>query len=143
FGYFIEVTHANKELVPEERYERKQTLRNAERYITPELKEKEAIILEAEEKSIDLEYDLFVEVREKVKEYIDEIQRIAQVISEIDVIQSFAEVSEQNNYHRPSFSHDTVEIEGGRHPVIERVMEDGLFVPNDVSLTEERSILLI
>src|SRR5699024_4910767 len=130
-------THANKEYVPTERYERKQTLRNAERYITPELKEKEAIILEAEEKSIDLEYELFVQVREEVKMYIDDIQRIAQLISEIDVIQSFAEVSEEYNYSRPSFDDKTVKIEAGRHPVIERVMEDGLFVPNEVLLNEE------
>ena len=143
FGYYIEVTHANKHLVPEDRYERKQTLRNAERYITPELKEKEALILEAEEKSIDLEYDLFVEIREQVKEYIETIQAIASLISEFDVLQSFAEVSEQYNYTRPTFHHEEVVIKEGRHPVIERVMEDGLFVPNDVHLNNERSILLI
>ncbi len=143
FGYYIEVTHANKELVPEDRYERKQTLRNAERYITPELKEKEAIILEAEEKSVDLEYELFVMVREKVKAHIDEIQRIAQIISDIDCIQSFAEVSERNNYTRPTFSDSEVIIEEGRHPVIEQVLEDGMFVPNDVYLNESCSILLI
>src|SRR5699024_5440597 len=102
-----------------------------------------AIILEAEEKSIDLEYNLFVTIREKVKDYIDDVQRIAQLISEVDVIQSFAEVSEQYNYNRPTFDEHTVQIKEGRHPVIERVMEDGLFVPNDVSLHDERSILLI
>lgn len=143
FGYYIEVTHANKHLVPEDRYERKQTLRNAERYITPELKEKESIILEAEEKSIDLEYDLFVQIREQVKAHIDEVQRIAQLISKIDCIQSFAEVSELNHYSRPRFSDREVVIKGGRHPVIEQVMDDGMFVPNDVSLHDERSILLI
>lgn len=143
FGYYIEVTHANKHLVPEDRYERKQTLRNAERYITPELKEKEALILEAEEKSIDLEYELFVEIREQVKNYIETIQDIARLISEIDVLQSFAEVSEQYNYTRPTFHQDEVIIKEGRHPVIERVMDDGLFVPNDVHLNKERSILLI
>lgn len=143
FGYYIEVTHANKHLVPEDRYERKQTLRNAERYVTPELKEKEALILEAEEKSIDLEYQLFVEIRERVKTYIETIQEIARLISEIDVLQSFAEVSEQNNYTRPTFDQNEVIIKEGRHPVIEKVMEDGLFVPNDVHLNDERSILLI
>lgn len=143
FGYYIEVTHANKHLVPEDRYERKQTLRNAERYVTPELKEKEALILEAEEKSIDLEYQLFVEIRERVKTYIETIQEIARLFSEIDVLQSFAEVSEQNNYTRPTFDQNEVIIKEGRHPVIEKVMEDGLFVPNDVHLNDERSILLI
>src|SRR5690606_718987 len=143
FGYYIEVTHANKHLVPEDRYERKQTLRNAERYVTPELKEKEALILEAEEKSIDLEYQLFVEIRERVKTYIEPIQEIARLISEIAVLQSFAEVSEQNNYTRPTFDQNEVIIKEGRHPVIEKVMEDGLFVPNDVHLNDERSILLI
>jgi DNA mismatch repair protein MutS len=143
FGYYIEVTHANKDLVPENRYERKQTLRNAERYITPELKEKEALILEAEEKSIDLEYDLFVDIREQVKEYIETIQAIANLISEFDVLQSYAEVSEQNNYTRPTFDNEEVIIKEGRHPVIERVMEDGLFVPNDVILNKDRTILLI
>src|SRR5699024_1458843 len=123
FGYYIEVTHANKHLIPEDRYERKQTLRNAERYITPELKEKEAIILEAEEKSIELEYELFVEVRERIKNEIELIQRIAQMISQIDVLQSFAEVSERYNYNRPSFHNAELVIKQSRHPVIERVME--------------------
>lgn len=143
FGYYIEITHANKDLIPEGRYERKQTLRNAERYITPELKEKEAIILEAEEKSVDLEYDLFVEVREKLKNEIVSIQQLATAISEIDVLQSFAEVSEQNNYVRPSFTSNTMTIKDSRHPVVEKVMEEGSFVANDVEITDEAFILLI
>ena len=143
FGYYIEVTHANKHLIPEGRYERKQTLRNAERYITPELKEKEALILEAEEKSVDLEYELFVEIREKIKNEIEEIQKIAQTISQIDVLQSFAEVSEKNNYTRPVFNDKEVKIVESRHPVIEKVMDEGTFVPNDISLDEEKFILLI
>src|SRR5690625_5099392 len=134
FGYYIEVTHANKHLIPENRYERKQTLRNAERFITPELKEKEAIILEAEEKSTELEYKLFLEIRDKVKNDIETIQLIAQTVSKIDVLQSFAEISEKNNYHRPSFHHSDLVIKNGRHPVIEKVMEEGLFVPNDILL---------
>src|SRR5699024_2863674 len=143
FGYYIEVTHANKHLLPEGRYERKQTLRNAERYITPELKEKEAIILEAEEKSVELEYDLFVEVRDTLKEDIIIIQKLASVISEIDVLQSFAEVSEANNYVKPTFVENTVTIKNGRHPVIEKVIDDGSFVPNDVYLNDDDFILLI
>lgn len=143
FGYYIEITHANKHLIPEGRYERKQTLTNAERYITPELKEKEAIILEAQEKSIDLEYNLFVDVREKLKADIHIIQELAQVVSQIDVFQSFATVSEQNNYKRPTFVEDKLFIKDGRHPVIEKVMDDGSFVPNDVHLDDDKFMLLI
>lgn len=143
FGYYIEVTNANKHLIPEGRYERKQTLRNAERYITPELKEKEALILEAEEKSVDLEYELFVEIREKIKREIEEIQQIAQTISKLDVLQSFAEVSEKNNYTRPTFGENEVNITENRHPVIEKVMDEGVFVPNDIKLDDENFILLI
>ena len=143
FGYYIEITHANKHLIPEGRYERKQTLTNAERYITPELKEKEALILEAQEKSVDLEYDLFVHIREQLKENIGQVQAIAKTISEMDVLQSFAQVSEQNDYHRPTFAEDELSIKGSRHPVIERVMTDGSFVPNDITLNKEQFILLI
>ncbi|MEI3611779.1 DNA mismatch repair protein MutS [Pseudogracilibacillus sp. SO30301A] len=143
FGYYIEITHANKHLIPEGRYERKQTLTNAERYITPELKEKEALILEAQEKSVELEYELFIEIREKLKEEIETIQQLANIISQIDVLQSFAEVSEQNNYKRPLFVEENLLIKNGRHPVIEKVMEDGNYVPNDIKLTEDKFILLI
>src|SRR5699024_8643809 len=143
FGYYIEITHANKDLIPEGRYERKQTLRNAERYITPEIKEKEAIILEAEEKSVDLEYDLFVEVREQLKDEIASIQQLATAISEIDVLQSFAEVSEQNNYVKPFFTSNTMTIKDSRHPVVEKVMEEGSFVPNDLEMTDDAFVLLI
>src|SRR5699024_7446113 len=103
FGYYIEVTNPNLHLIPEQRYERKQTLTNAERFITPELKEKEQLILEADEKSIDLEYKLFINIREKIKSQIPSIQRLGEVISKIDVLQSFATVSEKNDYHRPRF----------------------------------------
>ena len=143
FGYYIEITHANKHLIPEGRYERKQTLRNAERYITPELKEKEALILEAQEKSVELEYELFIEIRERLKNEIASIQQLAAILSQIDVLQSFAETSEQNNYKRPRFVQDTLRIKNGRHPVIEKVMEDGAFVPNDIKLDKEKFILLI
>lgn len=134
FGYYIEVTKANIHLLPEGRYERKQTLTNAERYITPELKEKEVLILEAEEKSVDLEYTLFIEIREKIKTHIPELQQLAEVVSKIDVLQGFATVSEENNYQRPTFEGTKLMIKNGRHPVVEQVMKEGLFVPNDITL---------
>jgi len=143
FGYYIEITNANKHLIPEGRYERKQTLTNAERYITPELKEKEQIILEAEEKSVELEYQLFMDIREQIKEQIPLLQRIADVISQIDVLQSFATVSEANNYVRPNFVEENLTLTNSRHPVIERVLESDTFVPNDVSLNDDHNILLI
>ncbi len=143
FGYYIEVTKANLHLLPEGKYERKQTLSNAERYITPELKEKEELILEAEEKSVDLEYNLFIEIREQIKEHIPEIQYLAEIVSKIDVLQAFATVSEANNYKRPRFVDDTLSIKNGRHPVIEQVMKDDSFVPNNVSLDQNTDVLLI
>lgn len=143
FGYYIEVTKPNLHLLPEGRYERKQTLTNAERYITPELKEKEQLILEADEKSIELEYELFIDIREKVKAHIPDLQYLAETISQLDVLQAFATVSEENDYTRPRFTTNKLSIKNGRHPVVERVMEDGSFVPNDIELDENRSILLI
>lgn len=143
FGYYIEVTKPNLHLLPEGRYERKQTLTNAERFITPELKEKETLILEAEEKSIELEHELFLEVRDELKKHIPLFQQLAEHISKIDVLQAFATVSEANNYMRPTFSQDKLTIKNGRHPVVEQVMTDGAFVPNDVHLDDETSILLI
>ncbi|HEY4601634.1 MAG TPA: DNA mismatch repair protein MutS [Cerasibacillus sp.] len=143
FGYYIEVTKPNLHLLPEGRYERKQTLTNAERFITPELKEKEQLILEAEEKSIDLEYDLFIEIRERIKEHIPELQALAETISQMDVLQSFATVSETNNYVRPEFDENQLIIKNGRHPVVEEVMQDGSYVPNDIMLDKETDILLI
>ncbi|GGH73847.1 DNA mismatch repair protein MutS [Compostibacillus humi] len=143
FGYYIEVTKPNLPLIPEGRYVRKQTLTNAERFITPELKEQETLILEAEEKSVDLEYELFTEIREFVKRYIPELQHLAEVVSKIDCLQSFATVSEANNYLRPRFVENRLEIKNGRHPVVEKVMENGNFVPNDITLDEEKNILLI
>ncbi|MBY7143592.1 DNA mismatch repair protein MutS [Virgibacillus sp. NKC19-3] len=143
FGYYIEVTKANLHLLPEGRYERKQTLTNAERYITPELKEKEQLILEAEEKSVDLEYNLFIEIREQMKEYIPSLQHLADAVSAIDVLQAFATVSEANNYKRPTFVDNQLSIKNGRHPVVEQVMKEGSFVPNDISLNNNKNILLI
>lgn len=145
FGYYIEVTKANLEKLEEDRYDRKQTLTNSERFITPELKEMEATILEAEEKSQALEYTLFVQVREEVKKEIERLQQLAHLIAQIDVLQSFAQVSEDNHYSRPEFheSSQDVRIEDGRHPVVEHVMEDQEYVPNDVCLERDTDILLI
>lgn len=144
FGYYIEVTRANTHLLQEGRYERKQTLTNAERYITPELKEKEKLILEAEEKSVELEYQLFTEVRETVKDYIERLQALAKAVSEIDCLQSFAEISEKNHFIRPNLSADgTLEIIQGRHPVVEKVMGAQSYVANDCIMSENREILLI
>lgn len=144
FGYYIEVTRANLVNLPEGRYERKQTLSNAERFITPELKEKETLILEAEEKIEQLEYDLFLEIREDVKRYISKLQFVAKKISELDCLQSFALVSEDNHYTKPEFNEDRqIAIVEGRHPVVEKVLQSGEYVPNDVQMNEEREILLI
>jgi DNA mismatch repair protein MutS len=144
FGYYIEVTRSNLHLLEEGRYERKQTLANAERYITPELKEKEALILQAEEKSVGLEYDLFIQIREQVKEYIPRLQSLARAISELDVLQCFATVSEQRHYVKPIFSEDRkIIITEGRHPVVEKVLESQEYVPNDCYMDAEREILLI
>lgn len=143
FGYYIEVTKANLHLLPEGKYERKQTLTNAERFITPELKEKEALILEAEENSIELEHKIFLEIREQLKEHIRTFQHIAESISKIDVLQAFATVSEENNYTRPVYGKEKLHIKNGRHPVVEQVMTEGEFVPNDVTLDDDNNILLI
>ncbi|EXJ22333.1 DNA mismatch repair protein MutS [Alkalibacterium sp. AK22] len=145
FGYFIEVSKGNVSKLEDGRYERKQTLANAERYGTPELKEQEALILEAEEKSRQLEYELFVEVREAVKKKIRRLQMLAAVIAEIDVLQSFAVVSEEYNYVRPTLQTTSkdITIKDGRHPVVEKVMGEQSYVPNDVELTDETSVLLI
>lgn len=143
FGYYIEVSKGNVNMVKEEYgYERRQTLANCERYISPILKEKEALILNAEEKIIELEYQLFTEIRDKIKEYIPRLQAIAKVLSEIDVLQSFATVTEENNYVRPQFSENTLEIRNDRHPVVEKVI-DGTFVENDIKMDSNTNILLI
>lgn len=144
FGYYIEISKGQTNLVKEEYgYERKQTLSNCERYISPILKEKEALILNAEEKIIDLEYELFIKVRDKVKEYIPSLQEIAKVISEIDVLQSFATVTEENNYIRPILTEKReVKIIENRHPVVEKVISSS-YVPNDIIMDENTNIHLI
>nr|WP_317638257.1 DNA mismatch repair protein MutS [Lactobacillus xylocopicola] len=145
FGYYIQVTNSNKSKVPLDRYTRKQTLSNAERYITPELKEHENLILEAQTKSTELEHDLFVKLRDEVKKYIPALQDLAAQLAAIDVYCSFAQVAEDNNYCRPSFHTDNqdVKVTLGRHPVVEQVMQAGSYIPNDVKLAEDTDIFLI
>nr|WP_100399270.1 DNA mismatch repair protein MutS [Bacillus sp. FJAT-44742] len=144
FGYYIEVTKANIPYLEEGLYERKQTLTNAERFITPELKEKEALILEATENIEQLEYDLFLAIRERVKDYLAPLQQLAKIISEIDVLQGFAVLSEEQNYVMPSFSENRkVVIREGRHPVVEQMIERGEYVSNDVTMDKECEMLLI
>ncbi|WP_442599613.1 DNA mismatch repair protein MutS [Neobacillus sp. D3-1R] len=144
FGYYIEVTRANLHLLEEGQYERKQTLTNAERFITPELKEKEALILQAEEKSGELEYEIFTQIRERVKEFIPNLQALAVAVSELDVLQCFAQVSEDRHYVKPIFSSERkIYIKEGRHPVVEKVLSAQEYVPNDCYMDNEREILLI
>jgi len=144
FGYFIEVSKGSIPLIKEEwGYVRKQTLANCERYITPLLKEKEDLVLGAEEKIITKEYELFNEIREEVKKYISVLQRISKTISEIDVLQSFALTSEKYNYVRPILTEDrNIEIINSRHPVVEHVIKDE-YVPNDIIMTSDVDIILI
>ncbi|MBT2700379.1 DNA mismatch repair protein MutS [Bacillus sp. ISL-40] len=144
FGYYIEITRANLHLLTEGQYERKQTLSNAERFITPDLKEKEALILQAEEKCGELEYELFTEIREIVKEQIPRLQALAKTISELDVLQCFAQVSEDRHYIKPQFSMEgRVVVKEGRHPVVEKVLNAQEYVPNDCFMDSEREVLLI
>lgn len=145
FGYYIEISKGNTNLVKEEYgYIRKQTLSNCERYISPILKEKEDLILNAEEKIIDLEYELFINIRNEVKKYIKELQEISKIISEIDVLQSFATVSEENNYIRPILNEKgIIKIIEGRHPVVEKVINNSEYVSNDIIMNENTNILLI
>lgn len=146
FGYFIEITRANLQGFEPAQfgYNRKQTLSNAERFITDELKEKEDIILGAEDKAIELEYQLFVKLREHIKEYTERLQKQAKIISELDCLQSFAEIAQKYNYVRPHFSDDkTLKLENSRHPVVERVMDYNDYVPNDCALDNDTFIYLI
>ncbi|MEK5146762.1 DNA mismatch repair protein MutS [Psychrobacillus sp. FSL K6-4615] len=144
FGYYIELTKSYIHLADESRYVRKQTLANAERYITDELKEKESLILSAEDESLVLEYELFTQVREEIKTYIPLVQKLAKQISELDVFISFAQVAEDHRLTKPVF-HDSnaMIIKEGRHPVVEKMMNNQLYVPNDCVLTEETNMLLI
>ena len=144
FGYFIEVSKLQSELVKDEYgYIRKQTLSNAERYITQELKEKEALILRAEEKTLELEQKLFVEVRNKLKEYTNELQALAKTLAELDMMLSFTKISNDNKYVRPTLNETgEINIKDGRHPVIETNLKVN-YVSNDLKMSNDDSILLI
>ncbi|MEX0610334.1 MAG: DNA mismatch repair protein MutS [Balneolaceae bacterium] len=145
FGYYIEVTNSHKDKVPDS-FIRKQTLVNAERYITPELKEVEEKVLSAEERSKTLEYELFEELRLYVSEFADDIQQVAFAIAELDCLQSFAEVGFRNNYAKPEVREDDeIDIRKGRHPVVEKSLPLGEpFIPNDTRLNNsEHQILII
>ena len=144
FGYYIEVSKGQKHLVKDEYgYERRQTLANCERYITKELKEKENIILGAEEKINNLEYKLFMDIREIIKRYISKIQEISNIIREIDMLQAFSVVSDENKFVRPQLTKEKeLELIECRHPVVEKVMKDK-YVSNDIIMNKNTNILLI
>lgn len=144
FGYFIQVSKGNVAKVPQDRYTRKQTLTNAERYITPELKEHENLILEAESRSTDLEYELFSQLREAVKAHIPALQEQGRQLAALDVFVAFAQDAEEKNYCRPSFSSkNEIAVKNGRHPVVEAVLPAGSYIPNDLVMDEDTSIYLI
>jgi DNA mismatch repair protein MutS len=144
FGYYIEITHANREKVPPD-YHRKQTLKNAERYITPELKEYETKVLTADERAKDLEAELFIALRDDVAKEVGRIGASARAVAEIDALASLAEAAALYGYARPAVdAGSALSIAEGRHPVLERVSRDEAFVPNDVRMGEEdRRLLLI
>ena len=143
FGYFIEVTKSNLDQVPE-RYIRKQTLTNAERYITEELKNLENQILGAEEKVVILEYNLFTKIREEISKNIIRLQKTATIVAILDVLTSFAQVAEDMNYCMPKVDDSgIIDIKSGRHPVIEKILGDGEFVENDTYLDKNQNRLSI
>lgn len=144
FGYYIEVTKANIAKLDADRYTRKQTLVNAERFITPELKEREQMILEAESKSSELEYQLFTSVRQTIKENIQRIQTLAAHLAQLDVLQALATVAERYHFVRPILTdEDVIDIQSGRHPVVEKVLGHQEYVANNVEMQAEDTILLI
>ncbi len=144
FGYFIEVPKGQIMYVKDEfQYERKQTLSNCERYITPLLKEKENMILNAEDKLNNLEYEVFCEIKEEIKKYISNLQVVSGKIAYLDVMQSFATIAEENNFIKPTINdNNIVEIIGGRHPVVESVIEKE-YIDNDVILNKNTNVLII
>ena len=143
FGYYLEVTNSYKHLVPDS-YTRKQTLANAERYITPKLKELEDDILGAEDKLTVLEYELFRRIRETIAAEVVRIQKTAKAIAGLDVFASFACVAEQNQFCRPKLNHKgTIDIKGGRHPVVEKMIQNEMFIKNDTFLDNGRQRISI
>ena len=143
FGYYLEVTNSYKNLVPE-RYVRRQTLANAERYITPELKELEDMILGAQDKLVVLEYDYFCEIRSQIAGQIVRIQKTAKALAVLDVLASLATVAETNHYCRPSLNTSgVIDIQEGRHPVVEKMISHDMFITNDTYLDNEKSRISI
>ena len=143
FGYYLEVTNSFQNLVPEN-YTRKQTLSNAERYITPELKELEDMILGAEDRLISLEYDLFCEIREKIANEVLRIQTTAKAIAQVDVFASLAYVAEHNQFVRPTINEEgVIRIKNGRHPVVEQMIPNDMFVANDTFLDNQSNRIAI
>ncbi|MFB6346349.1 MAG: DNA mismatch repair protein MutS, partial [bacterium] len=141
-GYYIEVTKANLDAVPDD-YERRQTLTNSERYVTPELKEKEQVIFGAEEKSEALEEELFLELREELVDELSQLKKNASKLSDLDVLASLAQVARERNYVRPAVNWDNkINIREGRHPVVEEI-HDEEFVPNDLVLDEENRLVVL
>lgn len=144
FGYYIEITKANYSMIPEGRYIRKQTLSNCERFITPELKEVEEKILGSEEKLINLEYDLFVDVRNKVENEIARLKKSARIIGNLDAFSTLALVALENDYVKPTINEEgVIDVQEGRHPVVEKVINKGEFVSNDTYLNTTTNELLI
>lgn len=142
FGYYIEVTNSYKNQVPD-RYIRKQTLTNAERYITPELKEIEDTILGADEKVIALEYDLFSDIRNRIAQKVERIQSTAKALSTVDVLQSLGDVADKNNYVKPVVNkRGVIDIKAGRHPVVEKLSKES-FIPNDTYLDRDETLAII
>ena len=138
FGYYLEVTNSYKDLVPDY-YTRKQTLANAERYITPELKELEDMILGAEDKLYALEYELYSEVRETIAGQVERIQQTAKAVAALDAFSSLALVAERNNYVRPKINEKGIlDIKEGRHPVVERMIPNDMFIANDTYLDDKK-----
>ena len=143
FGYYLEVTNSYKSMVPDY-YTRKQTLANAERYITPELKELEDMILGAEDKLYALEYELYTEVRETIAEEVERIQNTAKAIAALDVFASLALVAERNHYVRPKINEKgIIDIKEGRHPVVEQMIPNDMFIPNDTYLDDRKNRIAI
>lgn len=143
FGYYIEITRSNLDLAPPD-YIRKQTLANAERFITPELKELEEQILGAEDRLVQLEYQLFTEVREQIAMEVGSLQQSARAVAKIDALQSLAEAAVRGNYIRPMIKEQgRLFIKEGRHPVVEKVLGPGQFVPNDISLGDENRLVIL
>lgn len=143
FGYYIEVTRSNFSMVPEH-YVRKQTLAGNERYITDELKKMEDTILGAEEKLINLEYEIFIQIREQISQNVDRLKNTAFAIARLDALASFAEVADRENYIRPLVNNSNkLCIEEGRHPVVEKIIGTGAFVPNDALVDSADDVLLV